>query len=459
MQKRRTLSIIFFTIAITSIIAQNKPVLYGFAELPQTLLLNPGAETNYRFHVGVPLISGFSSTIASSKVKMEDLFLKDNVDFNIKFSKILNKLDKNDNLSFNTQIEVLSGGYRLNNKTYISAGFYEEIDFMGYFPKDIVTLLYKGNAAYLNKSFSLSQLIFNIDVLGVLHAGITRVFNKKLTLGGRLKIYSSSMNINSTNNFGTITTVLGDNNIYKHYLHNLNVSIKSSGIISKNKKIDKKNLISDTFFGGSLGIGLDVGFTYHLTNQVEVTGSILDVGFINHKKNNFSHTVKGSYIFDGIPLKYDPLHPSDYWSKLDKEFKSKVDSKSNTDSYFTWRPTKINTSLKYSFGKARLNKECYGKSYREYYNSAVGVQLYTIFRPLRPQIAFTGFYERVITEKLFAKITYTIDKYSLTNVGAGFSFQVGKINFYGMIGNLFKLQNLNTANNVSLQFGFNLIFN
>ena len=46
-------------LSIYKVTAQNKQVLYNFAELPQSLLLNPAAETNYKFHIGVPLLSGF----------------------------------------------------------------------------------------------------------------------------------------------------------------------------------------------------------------------------------------------------------------------------------------------------------------------------------------------------------------------------------------------------------------
>ncbi len=449
-----------FILFINVVIAQNKPVLYGFAELPQTLLLNPGAETNYRFHVGVPLASGISANIGSSGVKLDDLFLKDNIDFNIKFAKVLSSLSENDDISFNSQIEILNGGYRLNNNTYLTIGFYEEIDFISYFPKDIVTLLYEGSEPYLNRSFSLSQLVFKMDVLGVLHFGVSRVINRKLTVGGRFKIYSSSINMKSNNNSGTFTTVLGDNNIYTHYLSNMNIAIETSGLSSANNtNFDSSNLISDTFFGGDLGMGIDVGFTYKPNDQVEFTGSILDVGFISHSKNNKTYTINGSYVFEGINFQYDPLNPRDYWAELDADFSSKVDKKTTTDSYISWRSAKVNTSLKYSFGRVRLNKECYDASYKEYFNNSIGMHLFTSFRPLRPQIAFTGFYEKSFSEKFFTKLTYTIDNYSSTNVGAGISFQIGKVNFYGILDNLFKLQDINTANNVSMQFGFNLLFN
>jgi len=67
-----------------SIQTQNKQVLYGFAENPQTLLLNPGAETNYKFHIGIPFLSGMSGDVALKNFKLNDLFSEDGIDFNTK---------------------------------------------------------------------------------------------------------------------------------------------------------------------------------------------------------------------------------------------------------------------------------------------------------------------------------------------------------------------------------------
>ena len=96
-----------------------------------------------------------------------------------------------DHLKINVQIDVLNAGFRVNDKTYISFGFYQELDAIAYWPKDVITLLNEGNAPYLNKSFDLSQLLYKVDFAGILHVGMSRKINQKLTLGGRLKVYSS----------------------------------------------------------------------------------------------------------------------------------------------------------------------------------------------------------------------------------------------------------------------------
>ncbi|WP_298947922.1 DUF5723 family protein [uncultured Polaribacter sp.] len=440
-----------------SVNAQNKQVLYDFNNLPQTLLLNPGIETNYKYHVGVPLLSGFSTEIGSTNFVPSDIFSVDNLSINDKVATVLNRLKTSDYLKLNTQIEILNAGFRYNDKTYFSFGFYQEIDAIGYYPKDVFTLANEGNGAFLNKSFDISQLLYKVDFLGVIHAGITQKISDKLTLGGRFKIYSSALNLQSTNNYGTFTTNEGNNNIYVHYLDNVNVNLQTSGLVSDNEYIDDPSTyLKNTFLGGNLGIGLDFGFTYHVNKQLQISGSLLDVGFVNHSKNIKNTVSKGSFTFEGIALDYNSNR--NYWQELDTAVKQQLPTTDNQDSYVSWRPAKFNAAVKYSFGERR-SKYCYDNTYKDVYTDAFGAQLYSIFRPLNQQFALTGFYGKMITNNLHTKVTYTLDNYSFSNIGVGISTQIWKINFYGIIDNLLNYSDISSLNNLSIQFGFNLIIN
>jgi len=455
---KNILSIVFGVFVSLGCIAQNKQILFGFAETPQTLMVNPGAETNFSYHIGIPGLSGISINYGASTGTISDLFLKDGSPFTGKFENLISKLTERDFLSITSQIDILNGGYRLDEKTYLSFGFYEELDFVGYYPKDIVELLFYGNQPAINKSVHFSQMKFRGEVLGVLHAGISRKVNSKLNIGGRFKLYSGSVNISSTNNAGTITTVNGGNNIYRHHLTNVDTEIRTSGFFKgENVNVGSKDVISNSFLSENIGVGIDLGFTYHYTPQIEFTGSILDIGFISYSKNVKNLTIKGDYTFDGIEFLYDS-NDTDYWSQLDSDFKANVPRETNSDSYVSWRPIKFNAAVKYSFGRARNNKECYDVTYKEYYNNSVGLQLYSIARPLSTLLAATVFLEKSIGEKFSAKFTYTADDYSFSNIGVGVSTHFGVFHVYGVAGNILKLSQIATAKSASIQFGFNLIF-
>jgi hypothetical protein len=442
--------ILFLILAITTSINAQQQLSFSFGEIPQNLMLNPGAETNFKSHYGIPVFSNFQLTIGNTGFQMGDLFSNDSRSFNEKFEKVLDQLSPDDYINLNTKVDVLSFGYRYDNKTYISVGFYEELDLMVYFPKDAIEGLYYGNDPFFNRSFSISQAIMKADILGVLHAGMSRKVDEKLTIGGRVKIYSSSLNVETNNNSGSITTTTNNINISRLTLQNLDAEIRTSGIT------DSNDVFSNTLLGGNLGLGFDVGLTYHFSPQLEFTGSILDLGFIKHSKNTRNFTAKGNYILDGINFEYNSDDPLDYWQQLEQDIDARIPTEETENAYTSWRPMKLNAALKYSFGERR-NKFCYTTTHKQYYYNSIGFQIHTIMRPLKPQFSFTSFYEKSLSKKIHTKFTHTINDYSAAIFGVATSLQVGKLNIFGVLDNILAVTDIASVNNISLNFGFNIV--
>ena len=449
--------LLVFLISAISLKSQQK-LAFSFAESPQTLLLNPGAETNFRSHYGIPMLSDVSFDIGITGFKLNDLFSNDSRTFRTRFEAVLNKINATDYLSFNTKIDVLNIGFRLDKKTYLSFGFYEEIDFISYLPKDFIELFYYGNEPFINRNFSLAQVSMKGDFLGVFHAGISKKISEKLNIGARAKIYSSSINIESLNNFGTFNSSTSTDNIIRQSLNNINGQVRTSGIVdSDDEYIDNPNeYFSRTFLGGNLGLGLDVGLTYHFTSQLEFTASLLDIGFVKHSKNIKNFTIEGDYVLDGLNFEYDTSSLSNYWQQIEQDFRDRVITEETQEAYTSWRPMKINAAFKYSFGERR-EKSCYSKTHKEYYYNAIGFQIHNIMRPIKPQFSFTSFYEASLSKKVHTKFTHTINDYSAVIFGAATSLQLGKLYVYGGLDNLLGVADVSTANSVAFNFGFNIV--
>lgn len=449
--------LLVFLISAISLKSQQK-LAFSFAESPQTLLLNPGAETNFRSHYGIPMLSDVSFDIGITGFKLNDLFSNDSRTFRTRFEAVLNKINATDYLSFNTKIDVLNIGFRLDKKTYLSFGFYEEIDFISYLPKDFIELFYYGNEPFINRNFSLAQVSMKGDFLGVFHAGISKKISEKLNIGARAKIYSSSINIESLNNFGTFNSSTSTDNIIRQSLNNINGQVRTSGIVdSDDEYIDNPNeYFSRTFLGGNLGLGLDVGLTYHFTSQLEFTASLLDIGFVKHSKNTKNFNIEGDYVLDGLNFEYDTSSLSNYWQQIEQDFRDRVITEETQEAYTSWRPMKINAAFKYSFGERR-EKSCYSKTHKEYYYNAIGFQIHNIMRPIKPQFSFTSFYEASLSKKVHTKFTHTINDYSAVIFGAATSLQLGKLYVYGGLDNLLGVADVSTANSVAFNFGFNIV--
>ena len=444
--------------------AQNKALLYNFTSIPQASLVNPGADVSYKYYFGIPLLSGVSANIGSKSFSAYDLFADNGVDFNDKVRNIINKSSANDKTHLNEQLEVFSGGFRVggeNSQSYVSFGVYQEFDFLAYVPKDLAILALDGNRDYMGKSFNLADLNVRAEALSVLHVGFHKKINDKLVLGGRAKIYSSGANVSSTKNSGFIYTnqVAGTPNIYSQTISS-NLELRTSGIATFRKDdyrgSETEDIIHNSFFNGSLGLGVDAGVTYYFKDNLQFTASIIDLGFVRQSKDIETFTYKGSYIYNGVnPDFTDSDGPRNVLGEFDKA----IPRDTLYNKYTTWRPTKLYSSLQYSFGESRYGEECdcRARSKRGYAN-AVGGQLFVMSMPKSPFVAFTAFYKRSILEKLDFKATYTFDTYSNTNVGLGLSGTIGKVNIYALVDNVFEYKDVTKANSIAFQFGLNFIF-
>jgi hypothetical protein len=459
---------LLFLGVFVSLHAQNKQLLYGFKDVPQQILLNPGAQVDYRGYIGVPLLSHIHFNAGITGFSAFDVFADDGKDFNQKIRDVVYEMNARDFVGFNQQLDVFSAGLTLKTSTqhklFISFGLYQESDVFSYFPKDFAVLAYEGNYNNLNRRFDFGQLNVSAELLSVFHIGVNKKINSKWTLGLRGKVYSSIVQASSTQNKGSFITVPTANNNLNH-VFDLDMKLQTSGLSflddsSANNSLDvlKKRLL----FGGNLGLGVDVGFTHQPSPEWTIDASLQDIGFINYSKDVKNYILDGDLEYDGIqsvfPQVVSGQTAQDYWNEVKNDFDELFEIDSSTTSYTIWRPVKFNSSVSYNFGrKIRKECNCLDKLDRTFQNR-VGAHLFAMKRPNHLQWALSTFYYRKIFKGLQLKTTYTIDTYSFTNVGLGLSASLGSIQFYVMADNLLEYQNLAKSQSVSLQLGFNYIF-
>jgi hypothetical protein len=459
----RKVVFLFCLFVATNLTAQNKQLLYNFTDIPQTLMTNPGADVKYKWYAGVPFLSGISMNIGSSGFSAYDLFANDGVDFNTKLRSVLSKTTPNDLLSLNQQLELFSGGFRIgteDNRSYLSFGLYQEFDFLSYVPQDIATLAIDGNKNYMGKRFNLADLSVKADLLSVFHIGFNTKIQDNLIVGARAKIYSSIFNASSVSNTGYIYTNTSNDAYYEQIVYS-NLQLNTSGMAQYNDTNNNSNAGADVkkgmFLGGNLGLGLDLGLTYYPQSNIQITASIIDLGYISHSKNVESYSYKGFYNYKGLVPKFSNGNAA---QANYQDFKDAIVEETTNTSYTTWRPTKFNASAQYSFEEERVvdgSCNCEGTDPSIFYKSTVGAQLFAMTTPKSPLMALTAFYKRNFSKSFQMKATYTVDSFSFTNVGLGMSTKVGPVNFYVVADNLLSYADISKANSLSFQLGLNVI--
>jgi len=267
---------------------------------------------------------------------------------------------------------------------------------------------------------------------------------------------------------------LGENNSLATTL-DADLNLRTSGIETLSDAGDAGtttgNFMKRALFGGDLGLGIDLGFTYHLTERTTITGSVLDVGFLYHTDAK-NYSLLGNATVEGIQIdvlqQFSNLN-RDFWQDLVDEIETAIPFNTDDKGYFSLRPTKLYGSIRHDFGKpvggssgAAFTCDCTGSTngsntLRSKYRNSAGAQLFVMNRPRGPQAAITGFYTRRFGNILAVKATYTADKFSFTNLGVGVNLQAGPINFYVMGDNLLSYQNIAASNYASFKFGLNII--
>lgn len=460
----RKIYLIFCIVFQLSCFSQNKELLYNFTSIPQSSLVNPGADVSYKYYFGFPVLSGVSANVGSNSFSAYDLFADNGVDFNQKVRDVINRSSSNDKVVTNQQLEIFSGGFRVGgreSRSYVSFGLYQEFDFFMYVPKDPALLALNGNRDYIGKSFNLGDISAKAEVLSVLHIGYHKKVNDKFVFGGRAKIYSSGANATSTKNSGYIYTGqdAGTPNLYNQIISS-NLELKTSGISKFTKDEYEGNVAKDiahnTFFNGSLGLGVDAGITYYIKDNLQLTASIIDLGFIRQSKDIETITYKGTYQYNGVnPDFLGTDNPENVFD----EFEEAIPRDTLYNKYTTWRPTKFYSSIQYSFGEARPDDECNCRGQVEkYYKNAVGAQLFGMTTPREPLVALTAFYRRNIFRKLDVKATYTFDTFSNKNIGLGLAGTIGPVNIYALVNNILEYKDLSKARSAAFQIGINFVF-
>ena len=465
---RRFVPILFLFFYLAGF-GQNRPLLYNVDDLPQSLLQNPGARIDFTRHFGVPFFSQIHLSAGSTGVSVYDVFADDGADVNQRVRNVMRDITAGDYFSVNEQLEILSFGWKVGNRGYFSAGIYQEVDLFAYFPKDPAVLAFEGNADYIGQNFNFSDVNFTGEILTVYHAGFNYKVDAKLTVGGRFKLYSGIFNTESTDNDGVFRTLEtpGGPNFYLHEVRNLGVTVNTSGYASlkdeEEMTVDKAvaELLSRSLFGQNVGVGVDLGFNYRVTDQFSINGSIQDLGLMFHQKDVENYNYFGSFQTSGLEPLFPELDDNEptipYWEVFEERVDISLQNETTNNEYTTWRPLKYNASFQFGTGKSILPCD-YLLSKKPRFMNLFGMIISGVNRPKGPTYGVTAYWDRKVTDNLRFRVAYAVDEFSITKFGFMASSRFKNFNIYLAANDIIGYTNFAKANSASLQLGMQFIF-
>ena len=294
-------------------------------------------------YFNIPVLGSVNATVGSTSLGYQDIIdIIDDSDNFYSNPDFLGRLKDKNNLNVNVSTEILSAGW-YKGKNFWSFNVGVRADIGASLTRSMFTFLNEMDALednWRNSNYDISGQKLDINAYGEVGLGYARQINNRLTVGGKVKVLLGIGNMNlKINNVMMNANLPSDARINQLQDQNYLSGLDAAGITRLKSEIesyhanlnvdahlessfkglelvqeDGQDYISDfDFDSGKLGIagygfGIDLGASYKIMDNLTVSASVLDLGFISWTKgatkiasaNPESINMKGTSYVNGI---------------------------------------------------------------------------------------------------------------------------------------------------------------
>lgn len=449
---KRFLYTISLLLCFLSAFSQTENTMYLLDNVYQASYINPTATPQNTVSIGLPGISSLQAYGMVDHFTLQNIGTEQNGKLIIDEDKIAqnSKLTNKNYINLGTAVDLFSLRVKVNSNFW-SFNITDKTNFSYRYPKQLLDLAAEGNAQYEGKTADFSTLAVN----GVMYREMGLSFlhiGEKINWSIKPKLLFGMANVRSDikeikYSIEKDISVDGDY-IYKH-TGKIDGTIYTSGIDTN--EVDGKTIVKQYISPKNLGFAVDLGATYKVNDKFEISGSIIDLGFIQWQEKVINYHFKGDTSYTGIDVadqlilnENENINPN-----LDS-ISGKYKYSTSSEKYNTALNYKINLSARYKFARST------------YANVLLHFNNYAGFRPSLS----IGVYHEV--KRIFnIAVTNSIQNSSYLNLGLGFAANLGPIQLYAAadkIDGLFNLAKVDGAvipynqNYFTLRFGINLVF-
>jgi len=453
----------------SGVFAQHIQTQY-FLNIPQSTQMNPAFRPDADVYIGIPGLSGAYFGMSNNLLNLTRLLQP--VPGNDSLMTILHpdydrdrffrSIGQKGFVSTEVSLPIISVGVNLSDKWWLDIG----IAFRGMarakMPSDFFTLALEGNEDFVGSTIDLSGTGMNAQAYMETHVGLSRNIGDRLRVGGRLKFMQGAMSASlSADELG-----IDVNEDYSHVI-NTNVALKLNGPFDVT--LDEDGFIEDILFRDDVsfkdvgpsfrnfGLGLDLGAEYTLLDNLKLSASLIDLGFMRWGREAYTFTASNNFTFDGIDITEMFTEDRDFDLILD-EFADSLfktfDFIETDEPYTTGLPAKLYLAASYSpldfLSLGLLSRTTVGMGVR---------QSLTLSATL-----FAG-------DVLSGSLSYTMTNRSFNNFGFGLGVRGGPVQFFAVLDQIptswveFTGDNGNDRvllpqrlDYMNVRFGFNLMF-
>lgn len=461
MKPHKIKTILLIVICLSSfsrIIAQNN-TMYHLNKIPQANSINPAIQHEYKVFVGLPVFSSVQLGIINNGFAYNDLIHFGDGPYQdslvIDLNNLASTISESNFLSLNPQINILSVGIS-NNDSYFSFNITERINSSFSYSRDFVNLLINGNGAFLGQTAKMGGLGLDLNYFREFGFGYSRKLNAKFTAGASIKLLYGKININTekmemdlyTDNDSYDLSLVSDM-IFHSAGFPYSIEYKPDGTIDS-LSFDDDSFTNFIFDTQNFGLGLDIGVIYQVNEQINVSASLVDLGYINWKTNAHQLNISGNLDFQGLDItdmitsigSENDQDSTDFLTELSDSLSNMFDINISDASYISGIGPKVHIGGKYDlneyigFGLLSLT---------EFYKGNIYPSL---------TISANANLGRVLT----AALSYSIMNRTFNNIGLGIGLKAGPFQLYFVNDNISSLFSPHKARAINFRFGLNLLF-
>ena len=271
--------------------------------------LNPALAPS-RGYINLPVIGAFGVEVNSSSLGAQDVIdiIEDENDAFYTSDAFMQKLNAENTLAIKMNTDLLSFGWH-KDKSFISFGVGAKTNVDAQIPKSMFQYLYDmENEQFIgSKKYDIRNEKLNVQAYTEVALGYARQLNDRLTIGGKAKVLMGVANLNLNVNRLGIDAYIPDSyqtvaNSYADITTDVELGLSGKGI---ELELDGDGYIEDVKFDkfgiGGYGAAVDLGLSFNLTDNLALSASIIDLGFISWSESASKvYTSKGKVFREDI---------------------------------------------------------------------------------------------------------------------------------------------------------------
>ena len=433
--------------------------------IPQAIHTNPALMYHCRTYVELPVLSSIRYSYANTAFGYHDALhygtgsRSDSIVIDV--ANLKKKLHKRNYIRNDLTINILGAGFRISDY-YFHFNISDHMESRVGFPGGLIDLT-DGNwdpSAETPQDINLGGLgATAVNYIQIAAGAATELYDG-LYLGVTAKYLMGSANVVFRRSNLLIETssdpfVLDMSSNYKiNASFPMTVNYDSIGLVSDvDFSNSGSNIVRNFIRNKNRGFALDAGVIYNYTDQVTLSASVVDLGFIRWKSNTNRLSSEGDASFSGFDLNQLSADPNqtDLIGTLVDSIQEAWEFTNSTDPYWSMLSTKVYV----------------GGLYKIIPKLGFGGLIKTEIFDNRPHFSTTLSANYIPFPWLSGTLSYSVMNNKLWNLGAGFAIGGPGVQFYFIADHIPVrfVQDTYTgaifpynARTLNFQFGFNLIF-